>query len=264
MSTMIRFLTFTLTFIFAITTSAEVIPVDQVETGFFISSTPTNTLYWKGTNSKALILLIPGGEGNLNLKPTTTNMRLNFFQTLKSLTNPDQTSGKYDVVLFDSPYPMNNIAPRGAKDHLIRIESVIQFYHNKTNLPIWIMGHSNGGISISEFIKYLQQNNKTNVIAGAIASGIRNQSFFNPPIEFPMLFVHHEKDGCINTRPSESLLNYQKVKEFTKSDVQYVYIASGESEPNDPCRSGYHMYFNAGAEFSKVMDAFIGKYYNSN
>ena len=123
------------------------------------------------------------------------------------------------------------------------------------------MGHSNGGISISEYIKYLQQKNKTNEIAGVIASGIRNQSFFYPPIEFPILFIHHEKDACINTRPTESLLNFQKIKEFAQSDVQYITILSGESEPNDPCRSGYHMYYNAGPELSKALDNFLSKYY---
>jgi len=241
--------------------NAQVISVEQTETGLFVNSSPTNTLFWEAKHPKALILLIPGGEGQLNLKPETTNLKLNFFQSLKSLTNPEVTSGLYDIVLFDSPYPMHQISARASKDHILRIEQVIQFYKFKTNLPIWLMGHSNGGISISEFIRYLQQNNKTQMIAGVIASGIRNQSFFNPPIEFPVLFIHHQYDACINTKPSESLLNSQKVKEFTKSDVQYITISSGESESRDPCRSGYHMYFNAGAELSKSIDLFLGKYY---
>jgi hypothetical protein len=256
-----KFISLALVLTFPIATLSEVIPVEQIETGFLVNSTPTNTLFWRGINSKALLVLIPGGEGQLNLKPTTTNLRLNFFQTLKSLTNPELTSGQYDVVLFDSPYPMHNTTPRGAKDHLLRIESVIEYYHQKTNLPIWIMGHSNGGISISEFIAYLQQKNKTHQIAGVIASGIRNHSFFNPPIDFPILFIHHEKDACIHTSPSASFFNYQKVKEFTKSDVEYIAITSGEPEPRDPCRSGYHLYYNAGPELSKKLDTFLGQYY---
>ena len=77
----------------------------------------------------------------------------------------------------------------------------------------------------------------------------------------PILFVHHERDACINTRPSESLLNFRKVKEFTKSDVQYITISSGESEHNDPYWSGYHMYFSVGPELSKALDNFLSKYY---
>jgi hypothetical protein len=39
---------------------AEVIAVEQVEKGFFVSSTPTLTMYWLGQNSKAVLVFIPG------------------------------------------------------------------------------------------------------------------------------------------------------------------------------------------------------------
>jgi hypothetical protein len=250
----------------ATTTNAEVIPVEQVESGLSISSTPTQTLYWQGVNSKALILFIPGGDGHLGLKPGQTDLEPSLYQTLKSLTNPSLSSGKYDVVLLDSPSSLSQIrerypSARGTSDHLIRIESVIQFYHKKTGLPIWLMGHSNGGISLTNFIQYLQKSNKTNEIAGVIASAVRSESYFNPPIDFPMLFLHHEKDGCFRDDGNHSYKNYLKVKEFSKSDTKFIWITTGETEGKEPCNSGFHMYYNAGPEVSKAIDDFLSQFY---
>jgi len=244
--------------IISISSTAEVIPVDQIKNGFFISSSPSQSLYWQGVNSKALILFIPGGEGTIGLRPNTTDKSYSFYQTLKSLTDPNKTSGKFDVVLLDFPYPIRDISSRGSEDHLARIESAIQFYQAKTGLPIWLLGHSNGGISLTRYVQYLQKNNKTNQIAGVIPSAVRNGTDFNEPIDFPILFLHHEKDGCGVTLSSNSYKLYEKVKEFTKFDIQYTFITTGESEKySDPCRSGYHLYYNSGTEASKVIDEFI-------
>lgn len=237
---------------------AEVISVPQSKTGFFITSDPTQTLYWQGVSAKALIVFIPGGDGNLGLKPTDTDRKYSFFQTLKSLTNPALTSGQYDVVLIDFPVPLAPPA-RGTEDHITRIQSVIDFYHDKTGLPIWLMGHSNGGLSLTHFIQFLQKNQKSDAIAGVVASGIRSESYFKAPIDFPMLFIHHASDACSATPGSQSYATYERVKEFTKGAIQYTLIKGGEAEARDPCRSGYHMYFNAGTEPSLVIDEFIKK-----
>lgn len=239
---------------------AEVISFAPMEAGFFVSSEPIQTLYWRGQQSKVLLLFVPGGNGTLALKPETTDKPYSFYQTLKSLTNPQLTSGQFDVVLLDSPAPLLPVSMRSAKDHMVRIESTIRYYSELTHLPIWIMGHSNGGISISEFIKYLQAKNQMSLISGVIASAIRNESFFNPPIAIPMLFLHHQKDGCKNTRPNESFEKYKQVKSFITSEVEYIQLTSGEAENRDPCFSGFHMYFNAGPEVSKAVDKFVFKF----
>jgi hypothetical protein len=122
-------------FIFSSARAAEVIPVEPLEKCFLCSSAPSMTMYWQGSNSKAVLILIPGGEGFVGLKPTQTDHPYHQFQTLKRLTDPTLTHGHFDVVLLDSPaelsprqvYP----AARGSADHLIRIESAIRYYRKK-------------------------------------------------------------------------------------------------------------------------------------
>jgi hypothetical protein len=244
---------------------AQIIPIQPIEKCFLCNSSPSLTMYWQGKDSKALIIFIPGGEGRIGFKEDQIDHPYYFFQMLKRLTNPSLTSGKYDVVLLDSPTELspNQYYPsaRAASDHLIRIESTIRYYKEKTGLPIWLMGHSNGGISLTEFFKYSKKNNKTDLISGMIASGIRNESYFEAPINFPMLFIHHEKDGCSHTQSHASLANFQKVKLITQFPVEYIDVASGAPEKRDPCRSGHHMFFGANEEASKAIDGFLLKIY---
>jgi len=249
----------------AMAAHAEVIPIEPIEKGFFIGSEPSMTMYWQGQGSKAVLIFIPGGEGYIGLKPGQTDHRSQFHQMLKRLTNPALTSGKFDVVLLDSPTELSPRQPypsaRGSRDHLIRIESAVRYYKEKTRLPVWVMGHSNGGISLSEFVKHLQKENKANLVAGLIASGIRSESYFDAPLDMPVLFMHHKQDGCPRTSPDASNSTYMKVKEFNKSVTEFVYVTEGQSESNNPCRSGFHMYYGASDESAKIIHAFMSKIY---
>ena len=144
---------------------------------------------------------------------------------------------------------------------MIRIESAIRYYKEKTGLPVWLMGHSNGGISLTEFFKYAKKNNKTDLIAGFIASGVRSETYFEAPISFPILFIHHEKDGCSDTVPKSSFANYEKVKAVSKFPTEFVYVTSGSAESTNPCISGTHMYNGANQEFAKYIESFVLKNY---
>jgi hypothetical protein len=251
---------------------AQVIPVKPLETCFACSSEPSLTLYSQGKDSKVVLIFIPGGDGDLGLKklqniePAPRQVgKSSFAQGLASLSDVNLTSGKIDLVYLDSPsalspnqkYP----AARGSFDHLIRIESVIRYYKEKTGLPVWLMGHSNGGISLTEFFKYAKKNNKADLVSGFIASAIRSESYFDAPISFPILFMHHEKDGCSETIPRDSFENFKKVKEASKFLTDFVYVTGGSSEPRNPCSSGTHMYYGASQEFAKNIENFILKVY---
>jgi len=251
---------------------AELISIQPLETCMSCSSESSFTFYRKGKDPKALLIFIPGGDGYLGLKrlqnitPQPKEIgKSSLPQGLNSLSNPDLTSGKLDVVFLDSPSELSPNqrwpAARTGVDHMIRIESAIRYYKEKTGLPVWLMGHSNGGISLTEFFKYAKKNNKTDLISGFIASGVRSESYFEAPISFPILFIHHEKDGCSDTLPKSSFANYEKVKAISKFPAEFMYVTGGSAESINPCISGTHMYNGANQEFAKYIEAFILKNY---
>ena len=142
---------------------------------------------------------------------------------------------------------------------MIRIESAVRHYQSKTGLPVWLMGHSNGGISLTEFLKYTRKNNRMDLIGGMVASAIRDESYFEEPISFPMLFIHHRQDGSFHTTYSASYRNYEKVKAFSQAPVEFATVETGQSQAQDPCRSGFHMYFGAGEEVARLLDNFMSR-----
>jgi len=97
------------------------------------------------------------------------------------------------------------------------------------------------------------------LIGGMVVSAVRNESYFDAPIGFPMLFIHHQHDGCASTTISASHRNYEKVKSFTTAPIDFVTVQGGQAELRDPCRSGFHMYYGAGEEVAHQLDVFISK-----
>lgn len=184
-------------------------------------------------------------------------------KTLKPLSNSKLTSGFFNVVVFDSPtsLPVGSSYPtsRATTDHLARIESVVQFYKEKFNKPVWLMGHSNGAVSVTEFYKYLQKSHKEGMVGGIIYSSGRNGASFNSDTNLPVLFLAHEKDGCQKSTNSNSLDVFKDLSKGNKQKTEYVVLKSGEAELLEPCRSGYHMFFNAHEEAYKAIDRFAAE-----
>ena len=237
---------------------AEVLSVALIKNGVSSTSNPTLTFLWEGNLSKATLIMIPGGDGHMGLSPDKADLGGFYGKTLRPLSDPNITSGLFNVVIFDSPTPVDHEA-RATTDHLLRIESVVQFYKEKFNKPVWLMGHSNGAVSITEFYKYLQKNHRENLISGIIYSSGRDGTRFNQDTNVPVLFLAHEKDACLKSTPYTSFKVYQDLIKTNKQKTQYVLIKSGESETKEPCRSGYHMFFNAHEEVYKAIDRFASE-----
>jgi hypothetical protein len=141
---------------------AQVYSIEPIEKGFLYLSASTNTFVWESKEAKAILIFIPGGEGQLKLIPDRKDLGGFYGNTLKPLSDPTKTSGLFNVVLFDSPVllPSGTLGSRSTADHMMRIESVVLYYKAKFNKPIWLMGHSNGAVSETEFYKYLQGKKK--------------------------------------------------------------------------------------------------------
>ena len=239
--------------------AAQVIAVPAADP----AGAPTQTFYWQGANARAVLLLIPGGEGHLNLNPAQTDVRPEFYQTLKQLSLGSVAEGIFDVVLFSSPTPLLYNAraypsSRASNDHLTRIDKVIKFYKEKTLRPIWLMGHSNGAVSVTEYLRYVAKRGEPVQIAGLIVSSARDVTYFDAtPLNLPILFLHHRKDGCRESPPATSFANFQKVEALNAAPTSFIYIETGSGEARSPCESGYHMYHEAGPDVAAALRSFM-------
>lgn len=238
--------------------AAEVIPVPSGDP----TRPPALTLYWEGTGSRGVLILIPGGEGQLNLKPNQVDVGHQFYLTLKQLSQGADPKENFDVVLFDSPDRLVNArgypTSRATDDHLSRIHGVVAFYREKTRKPIWLMGHSNGAISVTEYIRYERKRGQDNPVAGLILSSPRNLTYFDStPLDFPILFMSHRRDSCAAADPNAALANFKRAQGLNKARTSFVFIESGRPEEKQPCYSGYHMYNGATQEVVAALRGFM-------
>jgi hypothetical protein len=249
---------------------AQVISVDQIEKAFPVRSDPTLTsLRTAGApQARAVLLVMPGGEGRLGLRPDmpldTSPPRNSFAAIFRRLIDPQRTSGTVHVVGVDSPYDLGygvQIPLRTTRDHLVRMQSVAQFYRERFGLPVWVMGHSNGGYSVAEFVKHLKERNQEDLVAGLVFSAARTTSDFgNGPFRWPTLFVVSAEDGCAATSAAGNEGLYQRFKDKSAVPTEFVLVRGAAPEGGDPCITGTHMYHRADDEVAKILDDFISRH----
>lgn len=250
---------------------AQLIPVEQNESSLLVSSAPTMTFLFPAKEAKATLIFIPGGLGSVGVKSTTPATspyftRYHFSLMLKRLSNPEETSGLFNVVIFDNPTPLAQpnkyVYPysRSQSDHMVRIDSVVNHYQKLLDKPVWLLGHSNGAASITEYYKKIQKSKKSEQIAGLIYSAAINGSDFDSNTLLPVLFLHHETDGCEVTTLQQSTKVFEKLKQQGNQKTEFSVVKGGTAETKDPCLSGFHMYFGAEKEAADLIDQFAKKY----
>ena len=240
---------------------AGVVSVEFKEKGLFFSDTPTHNFVWPSKQAKATLIFIPGGEGRLGITPDRANLGGFYGATLRPLSDEKLTSGAFNVVVFDSPVnlPVGTDYPysRQSKEHLLRIEGVVRHFKELYGLPVWIMGHSNGAVSITEFYKMLQKSGAESLVEGAVYSSARNGADFTDATKLPILFLAHERDGCEKSLPARSKSVFDKQAKTNAMKTQYVVIKGGEAQPQHVCSSGFHMFYGASQEAYSAIDAFF-------
>lgn len=253
----------------------QAIAVPTSQTGWFASKSPTVTFLFEAKDPKVTLVFIPGGRGSVGMqtdwKETHRHFSGYYFnRMLRRLGDPAVTSGRFNIVIFDNPAEMPSpggwSAERTGSDHLSRIEDVVRFYREKLGKPIWLMGHSNGSISVTAFYKELQNRKQEHLIAGVIYSaGVSGTSFDDANTRLPVLILHHERDACHTTTPGNARRIYEQLKEEGNTRTELVLVTSGTRTPDNPntCGSGFHMYFGAELEVTQAIDGFVGKYSES-
>ena len=261
---------FFVTFIFLnlqnISSAYEQIQIDYPDKS--ANQPATSTYYFKGANSKALIIYFAGGSGKIY-----RNCILPFTDPFIKLTEKNSSQDNYDFSCFhsdkilDTPgkwdnYHTMSYALRSEKEHILRIESAINFYKSKTNLPIILFGHSNGGVSVLTTLEHLIRENKLNLISGIIVAETNDRAatklkdlYINQKINLPYIFMLHEKTRCKSVNYNNQVSEFKSIIDAKRAAANIITIQSGGDSTNDPCYSGYHMFEGAGEEvFEKVQN----------
>lgn len=246
-----------LVFAFAISVSSsafsQVIPVEPLTKGMF-GTQQTMTFPYERSDADLTIVVVPGYPGSVNLKigdkvvrGITARMMQNFQY---------RTAIKANVVIFDSPVSLEDIGARSSSDHLGRIESVVKFYGERFKAPVWLFGHSDGSISVSEYLNRSDDTRKS--IAGAILSAGRDETRIRVNWSVPVLVLHHERDGCNVTTFNGAKRYFSRIKDMNTGPTEFATVVGGTSS-GAPCGTGFHMYEGAFGETLGLIEDFIAR-----
>ncbi len=227
--------------------SAEVILVP-----FNDDSVPT--AYWPKPNSVATLIFLPGGDGSFGIA-SKTNPQPTWL--LKTLSQSDGEKS-IDLVFMDSKTSLGlkngYLAPRFTNDHIERIKAVVNFYSQKKSQPIFLLGHSNGAISVAEFLNQTTVNQ--NSLSGVIFSGSRNETKVKGPLSLPVMVLHHKDDPNSWTSPANAQALFADLKVKNSASTELELVQGGFDEGN-PSTSGRHMYAGAVDQAGHFVGAFI-------
>lgn len=235
--------------------SAQVFEVPAPKKAWFASSEPTKTLYRATADSQGVLLFIPGGAGQLKLDANRSYPERWWGPLQNYATKTSKVP--MDLVIMESPYPVNWQA-RGTSDHIDRIRSVIEEYRTRTGKPVYLYGHSNGSISISEFLNKDEEHAK--LIAGAIYTGNTTVQPLRTKINLPVLVLHHEKDACPTTPLSGAHSFYEEARS-RNSNRTVMRTVSGGTNEDDVCYGfrSTHAFWGQHDQVSNIIDEFLTK-----
>jgi len=213
---------------------------------------PTRTLLVSVSKPKALVLLFPGGGGMLRLQNDGSTKNKHTF-----VRSVDQWAQyQIDAVLVDTPYDLGDLRRgnlRERQDHMDRVGEVVQYYKNKTKLPIWIFGHSMGSSTASYFASQLNERSK--LLSGIIVAGTIRTASLDDGVSIPVLGIHHQDDACAGTPVSATK---RMIEGRPAKYVSRLEIIEGGITEGGVCESfAYHGFNQTESEFVKRAAQFI-------
>jgi Lecithin:cholesterol acyltransferase len=212
---------------------------------------PTRTFLISAQKPKAVVLLFPGGGGMLRLKDDGSTKNQHTFVRSQELW----AQYNIDAVLVDSPYDLGDLRRsnlRGREDHLTRVAEVVNFYKTKTNLPIWVFGHSMGSSTATYFAN---KHFKDPPISGIIIAGTITTASLDDEVTLPVLAIHHRQDSCAGTPVSASS---RVIEGRPPKLVSKLEIIDGGITEGGVCESfAYHGFNQTEPEFIKKAAQFI-------
>jgi len=239
---------------FASLATSQVIPVEFLSAGF-LGARQTMTMLHERSDAALTVVVVMGHPGSFDLKAGDSFVRNTTARMMRDLVYRPKINAH--VVILDSPIPLQGVGARSSKDHLDRIDSVVKFYEDKLKVPIWLFGHSDGSISVSEYLN--RPNTSRRPVSGVILSAGRDETRIKEDWKIPALVIHHEKDGCDVTTFNGAKRYFKQIQETNTAPVEFAAVVGGLSS-GPPCSTGHHMYEGAFGETLGLIEGFVSRY----
>lgn len=209
--------------------------------------------YWwmHNPNAKATVLLLSGGEGGMGYKDGQPRNG-NFLIRSRDLFYRNDLN----VAILGNPTdkPRLDHQWRVSAQHAQDLLAVIDSLKSKSNVPLWLVGTSNGTISATAMGIALQEKVQglvltASVLTWKIPQAVPRQDVGK--ISVPVLFYHHKEDSCAGTLAYELPGTVDRF--INAKQKKMLIVTGGENPKGDPCEA-FHWHGFVGMEAQAVND----------
>ena len=213
--------------------------------------------YWmERPAASAVLLLLTGGPGGLGYKdgvPTSPNFLIR--------SRDRFAAAGFDVAIVGKPTDHDDLdlAFRASAEHVADLKRVVDKLRADTGKPVWLVGTSRGTVSAAAAAIALGDS-----LAGIVLTSSITQSKGPYAVEdldlarirVPVLVMHHKRDKCNATLPSDAGLIVDGLKNAPVKKLAMVDGGSGAH--GDPCEPmHWHGYIGMEQEAVDAITAFV-------
>ncbi len=222
----------------------------------------------KPAHPVASVVFFRGGKGLFKFKNRSGKINIGqgkkFFEMLKN----DFAAQGVVVAAVDAPsdkYKGINPSFRISKEHAQDIQAIVSYLIDKIKLPVWLVGHSFGTISVAHGGIHAQAGIDGLIFASPVTKTIKawGEIYNSNPngiidmdldkIQMQTFFIYHRDDKCTGTPPS----NISRLKEAVKNS-RILELTGGKTPKSKPCGPfAAHSFFGIEKQFFSMIAGFI-------
>lgn len=205
--------------------------------------TSVRYVYAKAEGAVASAILFQGGGGNIGIFPNGSVRDEGFLSggAQRFLRNG------ISVVISDKPSDRRSLDGfRNSGEHAQDIAALIRFLRAQSSAPVWLLGISNGSLSIATGATLVKDSLPdglvmiSSVTKEGVSRGMAHPVQLAPlhEIVLPVLIVHHRSDPCYVSPYSGAEALVSELK--SAKTVELLPIEGGTA--GNPCHAGYHQF----------------------
>jgi hypothetical protein len=217
----------------------------------------TTSYWWMPREGAAItVVMFSGGTGGIGYRdgaPKSGNFLIR--------SRDEFAKASFNVALMGNPSDMPKLSPvfRQSPEHFSDVRAVVQDIRARSNVPIWLIGTSQGTISAAaagiDLGTVVQGVVLTATLSGQQMGGSVSDLALNK-LTVPVLVHQHAKDSCKLTPP---YLAERLISKLTAAPVKkYMEVEGGQNPTGSPCEAfHYHGYIEMEPEVVAQISAWI-------
>lgn len=218
-------------------------------------------LYARAAQPAASAVLLQGGSGAIGIYPNGTTNSTGFLATGAARF----ASNGISVAIPDAPSDRRNLHDfRATPEHAADVAALIGFLRQQADVPVWVVGTSNGSLSAASAAAILKDKGPDGIVlTAAVTKALSSQA--HPvtdaalgEVTVPALLVHHRDDGCVVTPYEGMPAVLAALKASRKAEL--VSVEGGERGSGPPCGGGHHQFLGIEETVTQVIAEWIRRH----